>query len=556
MRRRTRTPRGDAAADGDAARGTADTPHGGGGSGAVGGAPPPGRLCCCRWRGCCGRVLLRLTLLGAALLGLWGVACAGFSSSFVTLLPASHPLCRRPNVALMRFFRDLARHKARRRLHHDSALATLVLGGETILQVPDHADSGDGTAFTMTAGELADMDGEDGRPLYLAIRGRVYDVSGGRHFYGKGRSYHHFVGRDASRAFATGCTQPACLVANLDGLSASDRKEVDRWVELYEFHDKYSYVGRLVSEDPVGDAVDRAMREEASLRDAEQDARARGADVSDELFRRGRERYLAGALDEAAVMWRGALARLGAVTEQHRAESPHGDEAWAKAMLRRAKILGLLAAVAQKRGGDKDLEEALERFAEAQVSAADVVKSLAAASAAAASSSSSSSSAASSSCKLTGKAWKVRASSASDRAAVLVMMGKGMAAAAGEHQDPVRAFRDALSTYKEAYRVAVEGCGGADDDGGGPKLARAVRAGWINAVLNTALALKAQGALTEARRMVVDNIVGDVGGTADGKAAVTVITAEEAAGDPRLLGVMRERATTLMKQTAAEVEED
>ena len=68
--------------------------------------------------------------------------------------------------------------------------------------------------------------------------------------------------RKSSRAFATGCSQPACLVPHLDGLSRDDLREVDRWVELYEFHDKYSYVGRLVSEDPVGDAVDAALREE------------------------------------------------------------------------------------------------------------------------------------------------------------------------------------------------------------------------------------------------------------------------------------------------------
>ena len=123
----------------------------------------------------------------------------------------------------MRFFRDVSRHKARKRLHHDSALTTLVLGQEEILRLPDEdkdgGDEDDVTAFTMTPRELSTMNGEDGRPLYLAIRGRIYDVTSGRSFYGPGRSYFHFVGRDASRAFATGCTQPACLVPHLDGLS-------------------------------------------------------------------------------------------------------------------------------------------------------------------------------------------------------------------------------------------------------------------------------------------------------------------------------------------------
>ena len=132
----------------------------------------------------------------------------------------------------MRFFRDLSRSKARRRLHTESSLVTLMMGNEEILTVRDHDESGDGTAFTLTLEELAEKDGENGRPLYLSIRGRVYDVTKGRSFYGKGRSYHHFVARDATRAFATNCKQPACLISTLDGLSNQDKKEIDRWVEL------------------------------------------------------------------------------------------------------------------------------------------------------------------------------------------------------------------------------------------------------------------------------------------------------------------------------------
>ena len=91
---------------------------------------------------------------------------------------------------------------------------------------------------------------------------------GGRSTW-SGRSYFHFVGRDAS-AFATGCTQPACLVPHLDGLSELEGGGL--LGELYEFHDKYTYVGKLVSEDPVSDAVDAAMREEEALREVELEA--------------------------------------------------------------------------------------------------------------------------------------------------------------------------------------------------------------------------------------------------------------------------------------------
>ena len=44
------------------------------------------------------------------------------------------------------------------------------------------ADEESATAFT--AEELAEYNGLDGAPAYLAILGRVYDVSAGKSFYG------------------------------------------------------------------------------------------------------------------------------------------------------------------------------------------------------------------------------------------------------------------------------------------------------------------------------------------------------------------------------------
>ncbi|MCJ1310337.1 hypothetical protein MMC25_004001 [Agyrium rufum] len=44
-------------------------------------------------------------------------------------------------------------------------------------------------------------------PIYLALNGTIYDVSTSPQTYGPGGSYHFFAGRDASRAFVTGCFQ-------------------------------------------------------------------------------------------------------------------------------------------------------------------------------------------------------------------------------------------------------------------------------------------------------------------------------------------------------------
>ncbi|KAJ1020653.1 hypothetical protein NDA16_004046 [Ustilago loliicola] len=54
--------------------------------------------------------------------------------------------------------------------------------------------------------ELAMYNGRDSKkPVYIAILGDVYDVSAGRHIYGPGGYYSFFSGRDASRAYVTGC---------------------------------------------------------------------------------------------------------------------------------------------------------------------------------------------------------------------------------------------------------------------------------------------------------------------------------------------------------------
>ncbi|GAO16244.1 uncharacterized protein UV8b_08242 [Ustilaginoidea virens] len=58
----------------------------------------------------------------------------------------------------------------------------------------------------LTEKELLAYDGRDAdKPLYLAINGTIYDVSGGRRMYGPGGSYSVFAGRDAARGFVTGC---------------------------------------------------------------------------------------------------------------------------------------------------------------------------------------------------------------------------------------------------------------------------------------------------------------------------------------------------------------
>ena len=188
------------------------------------------------------------------------------------------------NFALMRFFRDLARAKARRRrFEQRHALMSLMMGSEEPLPLGD-ASAG----LALTLDELSEYDGRqlpestERAPLLLAIRGRIYDVSAGWNFYGPGKSYHKLVAKDATRAFCTGCLEAACLIANTAGLRDSQLKEADRWIELYEHHDKYKLVGQLRTADPlIGDDDERAEAAEAAAAwEREQLQRAQDAEGS------------------------------------------------------------------------------------------------------------------------------------------------------------------------------------------------------------------------------------------------------------------------------------
>lgn len=105
---------------------------------------------------------------------------------------------------------------------------------------------------TYTPHSLLPYNGEDGKPIYFAVRGRVFDVSRGRNFYGPGGPYSNFAGRDASRGLACGSFDDDMLTKDLDGpldtLEGLGGEEMDAlrgWEERFE--EKYDIVGKLLS---------------------------------------------------------------------------------------------------------------------------------------------------------------------------------------------------------------------------------------------------------------------------------------------------------------------
>ena len=105
---------------------------------------------------------------------------------------------------------------------------------------------------TFTPRTLIEYNGEGDKPVYLAIRGRVFDVTRGKNFYGPGGPYSNFAGRDASRGLACGSFDESMLTKDLDGpldtledLGPEELETLRGWEERFE--EKYLVVGRLVA---------------------------------------------------------------------------------------------------------------------------------------------------------------------------------------------------------------------------------------------------------------------------------------------------------------------
>lgn len=80
----------------------------------------------------------------------------------------------------------------------------------------------------------------DGK-VYLAVKGKVHDVTSGRNFYGPGGPYENFAGRDATRGLACQSFDEEMLTKDLDGplddcsdLGPSELENLQGWVERFD----------------------------------------------------------------------------------------------------------------------------------------------------------------------------------------------------------------------------------------------------------------------------------------------------------------------------------
>lgn len=98
---------------------------------------------------------------------------------------------------------------------------------------------------------LAKYNGTDDPRIFIAVKGRVFDVLQGATFYGPGGPYANFAGRDASRGLALNSFEESCLTAldepldKLQDLSKEEQDSLENWEEHFE--NKYKVVGTLAN---------------------------------------------------------------------------------------------------------------------------------------------------------------------------------------------------------------------------------------------------------------------------------------------------------------------
>lgn len=92
------------------------------------------------------------------------------------------------------------------------------------------------------------------KKIYVAVNGSVYDVSSNPKSYGPLGGYHFFAGKDAARAFVTGCFKTD-LTHDLRGLE-EDYEDVEEtvrgWQKYFENSHKYWKIGTVEHESLEG----------------------------------------------------------------------------------------------------------------------------------------------------------------------------------------------------------------------------------------------------------------------------------------------------------------
>ncbi|KAI6248647.1 putative steroid-binding protein 3 [Erysiphe necator] len=98
----------------------------------------------------------------------------------------------------------------------------------------------------ITLTELRKANGNDSNLCYVAIKGKVFDVSGNK-AYLPGGPYHNFAGHDASRALALTSTKIEDVRHEWEDLGEKEKEVLNDWMTY--FSKRYNVVGVIQKSD-------------------------------------------------------------------------------------------------------------------------------------------------------------------------------------------------------------------------------------------------------------------------------------------------------------------
>lgn len=104
---------------------------------------------------------------------------------------------------------------------------------------------------------LYKFNGHDDDKIFIAVKGKVFDCSQGRQFYGPSGPYSNFAGHDASRGLALNSFEMETVkdwdqpIDDLRDLTAEQLEVLDGWEE--HFSKKYPCIGTLLAEPGVNE---------------------------------------------------------------------------------------------------------------------------------------------------------------------------------------------------------------------------------------------------------------------------------------------------------------
>ncbi|KAF1796488.1 cytochrome b5-like heme/steroid binding domain-containing protein [Mucor lusitanicus] len=97
----------------------------------------------------------------------------------------------------------------------------------------------------LTLQQLSAYDGSDPLlPIYVAVKGVVFDVSSNPSAYGKHSNYNCFAGKDASKALGLSSLNVDDCVADYSTLNNAEMVTLGQWLSY--FTKKYPVVGHIM----------------------------------------------------------------------------------------------------------------------------------------------------------------------------------------------------------------------------------------------------------------------------------------------------------------------